>query len=87
MKSIKTVKPAYEDPDNSVDLFDANRTNEFGQMYCVAPAILYRQVDEYWADYLKELEFETAFLAAGESSLEQAAEWEDSAIDWDKYFN
>lgn len=48
----KLIKPAYEDPDNSVDLFDADRKNEFGEKYCVAPAILLREADGIWNDYL-----------------------------------
>lgn len=47
------VKPAHDDPDNSVDLFDGDRKNKFGEMFCVAPAILYCQVEEYWEDYLR----------------------------------
>ena len=49
----KLVKPAHDDPNNSVDLFDADRRNEFGEMYCVAPAILHQQVNNYWIGYLK----------------------------------
>lgn len=48
----KYVKPASCDPKNSVSLFDADRKNEFGEMYCVAPAILQDRVDSYWADYV-----------------------------------
>lgn len=40
----KIIKRAYDDPHNSIDLFDADRLNEFGEMYCVAPAILISQV-------------------------------------------
>lgn len=47
----KCVRPAHLDPDNSVDLFDSSRKNEFGETYCVAPAILIEQVDQYWDDY------------------------------------
>jgi hypothetical protein len=50
------VQPAIADPDNSVDLFDRDRVNEFGGPLCVAPAILCEQVDEYWEFYLKSLE-------------------------------
>ena len=52
----RLVKPAYEDRENSVDLFDADRRNEFGEMYCVAPAIIYREVTEYWDRYKCEEE-------------------------------
>ena len=51
----KIVKPAYSDPQNSVDLFDAHRKNDFGEMFCVAPAILYSQVNEYWYNYQTEI--------------------------------
>lgn len=47
----KLIRPAYGDPDNSVDLFDADQKNEFGEMYCVAPSILLREVDERWNQY------------------------------------
>jgi len=50
----KLINPAYEAPENSVDLFDADRKNEFGEMYCVAVAILHSQVGRYWKRYLKE---------------------------------
>ena len=49
----KVIKPAHSDPDNSVDLFDGDRKNEFGKMYCVAPAIQYCQVNPYWLGYIK----------------------------------
>ena len=55
----KLIKPAYDDPHNSVDLFDADRRNDFGEMYCVAPAILYSQVKEEWARYVKHQEGDT----------------------------
>ncbi len=58
----KLIKPAYDDPHNSIDLFDADRKNEFGEMYCVRPAILYSQADEYWTDYLKEIAVEVDYL-------------------------
>jgi len=52
-KMRKLVKSARVDPKNSVDLFDADRQNEFGEMYCVAPAILPQQVNNYWLGYIK----------------------------------
>jgi hypothetical protein len=52
----KGVKPAYQDPDNSVDLFDIDRKNEFGEMYCVAPAILEREVDQCWKNYVQDVQ-------------------------------
>jgi len=52
MYPTKFVLPAYLDPDNSVDLFDRSRKNEFGDTYCVSPAILPEQVDQQWEDYL-----------------------------------
>lgn len=54
MTPRKIVKPAYEDPNNSVDLFDASRENDFGEMYCVAPGILYEQIAEEWQRYLSQ---------------------------------
>jgi len=50
----KLVKPSHSDPHTSVDLFDADRKNDFGETYCVAPAILDNQVDEHWKWYLKQ---------------------------------
>jgi hypothetical protein len=50
----KIVKPAFDDPQNSVDLFDGDRRNEFGEMYCVAPAILYCQVNDEWSRYVRQ---------------------------------
>ncbi len=47
----KLVLPSASDPRHSVDLFDADLHNEFGDMLCVAPAILREQVDEYWKNY------------------------------------
>ena len=49
------IKPAHGDPHNSVDLFDANRKNDLGEMFCVAPAILPFEVNRYWQHY-KETE-------------------------------
>lgn len=48
----KLVKPALCDPDNSVDLFDADRKNELGEMYCIAPAILLCTVRDHWGGYV-----------------------------------
>lgn len=50
----RLILRSQSDPHNSVDVFDADRTNEFGEPYCVAPAILLRQVDEYWSRYEDE---------------------------------
>jgi hypothetical protein len=52
--ATKMVSFAYHDPDNSVSLFDRDRKNEIGETYCVASAILPRQVDEEWDRYLAE---------------------------------
>lgn len=49
----KCVKPSISDPEHSVDLFDEDRINEYGDMLCVAPAILPEQADKYWNDYVK----------------------------------
>ena len=48
----KLVLPSVSDPRHSVDLFDADLQNEFGEMFCVAPAILPGQADEQWRDYV-----------------------------------
>jgi len=50
----KVVKPAFGDPRHSVDLFDADRKNDRGEMYCVAPAILWSRVREEWERYEAE---------------------------------
>lgn len=50
----KLVKPSVMDTKNSVDLFDADLTNELGDMLCIAPAILPEQADEYWKYYAKK---------------------------------
>lgn len=47
------IKPAHDDSSNSVDLFDADRMNDFGDMYCVAPAILRSQVNDHWNRYVE----------------------------------
>lgn len=47
----KYVLPSKDDRDNSVDLFDADRKNEQGTMYCVEPLITQEQVEERWAAY------------------------------------
>ena len=36
---------------NSVSLFDADRKNEFGEIYCVSPGILRNEVSLYWNTY------------------------------------
>ena len=48
----KLVRPAHDDPHHSVDLFDADRRNRWGGLFCVAPAILPSQVEAAWRDYL-----------------------------------
>lgn len=47
----KTVRPARDDPEGSVDLFDETRKNELGEMYCVQPAIMIEEVPYYWSRY------------------------------------
>ena len=42
---------------NSVSLFDKDRKNEFGEMYCVAPAILENEIEDCWNEYVKQEEF------------------------------
>jgi len=47
------ILPAFDDPENSVDVFDIDRQNDrFGGHYCVAPAILRSQVKDYWNMYI-----------------------------------
>ena len=48
----KLVKRSYMDSRNSVDLFDADRKNSIGDMYCVSPAILLHQIDKEWKRYI-----------------------------------
>lgn len=50
----KIIKPSIMDPKRSVDLFDGDAINEFGDMLCIAPAILPEQADEYWRNYAKK---------------------------------
>lgn len=52
----KLIKPAHDDPDCSVDLFDADRQNPQGGLYCIAPAILLCEVEETWQRYVEENE-------------------------------
>lgn len=47
------VEPAHEDPENSVDLFDAKRRNENGELFCVAAAILPSQIEKEWSNYVQ----------------------------------
>ncbi|NTU49427.1 MAG: hypothetical protein HGA87_00775 [Desulfobulbaceae bacterium] len=49
----KLIKPSTIDPIGSVSLFDFDRVNDFGSMYCVAAHILMREVDEYWSQYVE----------------------------------
>ena len=52
----KKIKPAYQDPKNSIDLFDADRLNDDKNgLYCVARSILLVEVPDCWQDYLYEL--------------------------------
>jgi hypothetical protein len=48
----KGVKECSYDS-KSVSLFDADRKNEFGKMYCIASGILQSEVDWYWNLYIK----------------------------------
>lgn len=48
----KCIRPAFEDRRGSVDLFDADRKNEEGGMFCVAPAILAQEVNAQWDYYV-----------------------------------
>ena len=50
----KIVKPAYGDPNHSVDLLDGDRKNKWGEMYCIAPAILPYQVTDEWERYCRQ---------------------------------
>jgi len=55
----KIIKAAHDDPDHSVDLFDGERVNQFGEIFCVEPAILLSEVDSCWKRYQKK--YETSF--------------------------
>lgn len=48
------IKPANADPYCFIDLFDAERKNESGEMHCIASAILPGEAAEYWKRYLSE---------------------------------
>lgn len=39
-----------------MDLCDADRLNDHGDMYCVAPAIRYEQAADEWAKYINEVQ-------------------------------
>lgn len=41
----KLILPAFEDPEHSVDVFDADKE------ICVAPAVFPDLADQYWNDY------------------------------------
>lgn len=51
----KIVHESAMDPVKSVDLFDGNRTNFYGGMYCVAAGILPSEVETYWQEYVQAL--------------------------------
>jgi len=51
MKCI--IKPSASDLKNSVDVFDLDKRNKEGGMFCVAAAILPEQAKEYWKEYVK----------------------------------
>ena len=55
----KVIYPTTVDSDNSVDLYDGDRKNEFGKMWCVASAISPRQIDKYWDWYVKDMKQRT----------------------------
>jgi len=48
----KKLKP---DGKGGVNLYDSSRTNEFNEMWCVAPNIQYEEVEDEWASYLQHL--------------------------------
>ena len=52
----KGIRFSHNDPENSISLFDLNRINDFGELYCVQPDIIEEQVDYFWKLYLEELE-------------------------------
>ena len=56
----KLIRPAHCDPDNSVDLFDADRRNDFDELYCIEPGILREEVPGYWDDYVRHMAREAA---------------------------
>lgn len=63
------VRISVNNPENSVSLFDLNRKNDFGELYCVAPDILESQVEEFWSEYIHQLT-EKAFKQATEEDLQ-----------------
>lgn len=65
MKTMrKLVKPAHSDPEHSMDLFDADRKNDSGEMFCVQSGILPSEVDKCWEEYeSKEIKKYLVFCA------------------------
>ena len=55
MKPEMLVCPCTYDS-NSVSLYDANRKNAYGEMYCVQSAILESEVPILWPQYIKQIE-------------------------------
>lgn len=53
------IRSSLEDAEFSVDLFDIDELNEFGEPLCVAAAILPEQVELFWS-------FHTRSNAGGE---------------------
>lgn len=49
----KIIKPSHIDSENSVDLFDGDRLNAYGGVYCVAVSIRDIDVEPLWNAYVK----------------------------------
>ena len=52
-KPMRVVRPAIDDPVNSVSVLDGGRLMASGKHFCVAPAIVPSQVDDAWNRYLE----------------------------------
>jgi len=49
----RVIYPCVFDPARTVSVFDADRTNQFGEMYCVADGIAPEEVDQRWKEYVR----------------------------------
>ena len=51
----RVIYPCVYDPTRSVSVFDGDRKNQFGEMYCVADGISPEEVERVWQEYVKRL--------------------------------
>ena len=49
----RVIYPCVFDPARTVAIYDADRVNAYGEMYCVADGIAPDEVDQYWGEYVK----------------------------------